>query len=144
MVNIFLSLSVVYCQHGPFSLVSDENAEMLEKYGVWVEKSMFSKKYMGIERTTLLIDEKGEVVKIWKNVKVSGRVDEVLEEVLYLIFSCKEAEVFSPRLFRILNPFATALVVHTAVAPPLNWTQCQKLPTLLVDSPWRLGVRVNA
>lgn len=65
----------------PFSLVSDENAEMLEKYGVWVEKSMFSKKYMGVERTTFLIDKKGKVVKIWKNVKVSGHVDEVLEEV---------------------------------------------------------------
>lgn len=65
----------------PFSLVSDENAEMLGKYGVWVEKSMFGKKYMGIERTTFLIDKKGKVVKIWKNVKVSGHVDEVLEEV---------------------------------------------------------------
>ena len=54
---------------------------MLEKYGVWVEKSMFGKKYMGIERTTFLIDKKGKVVKIWKNVKVSGHVDEVLEEV---------------------------------------------------------------
>jgi len=54
---------------------------MLEKYGVWVEKSMFGKKYMGIERTTFLIDKKGKVVKIWKNVKVSGHVDDVLEEV---------------------------------------------------------------
>ncbi|WP_341824068.1 thioredoxin-dependent thiol peroxidase [Wolbachia endosymbiont (group A) of Udea olivalis] len=65
----------------PFSLVSDENAEMLGKYGVWVEKTMFGKKYMGIERTTFLIDKKGKIVKIWKNVKVSGHVDEVLEEV---------------------------------------------------------------
>lgn len=65
----------------PFSLVSDENAEILGKYGVWVEKSMFGKKYMGIERTTFLIDKKGKIVKIWKNVKVSGHVDEVLEEV---------------------------------------------------------------
>ncbi|NSM56347.1 thioredoxin-dependent thiol peroxidase [Wolbachia endosymbiont of Atemnus politus] len=65
----------------PFYLVSDENAEILEKYGVWVEKSMFGKKYMGIERTTFLIDKKGKIVKIWKNVKVSGHVDKVLEEV---------------------------------------------------------------
>jgi len=65
----------------PFYLISDENAEMLEKYGVWIEKSMFGKKYMGIERTTFLIDKKGKIVKIWKNVKVSGHVDEVLEEV---------------------------------------------------------------
>lgn len=65
----------------PFYLVSDENAEMLEKYGVWVEKSMFGKKYMGIERTTFLIDKKGKIVKIWKNIKVSGHANEVLEEV---------------------------------------------------------------
>lgn len=65
----------------PFYLISDENAEMLEKYGVWVEKSMFGKRYMGIERTTFLIDKEGKIVKIWKNVKVSGHVDEVLEEV---------------------------------------------------------------
>ncbi|MGL9682338.1 MAG: thioredoxin-dependent thiol peroxidase [Wolbachia sp.] len=65
----------------PFCLISDENAEMLEKYGVWVEKNMFGKKYMGIERTTFLIDKEGKIVKIWKNVKVSGHVDNVLEEV---------------------------------------------------------------
>ncbi|WP_341807844.1 thioredoxin-dependent thiol peroxidase [Wolbachia endosymbiont (group E) of Neria commutata] len=65
----------------PFYLVSDENAEILKKYGVWVEKSMFGKKYMGIERTTFLIDKQGKVAKVWKNVKVSGHVDEVLEAV---------------------------------------------------------------
>ncbi|KAG8173544.1 hypothetical protein JTE90_006263 [Oedothorax gibbosus] len=65
----------------PFYLVSDENGEMLEKYGVWVEKSMFFKKYMGIERTTFLIDKQGKIMKIWKNVKISGHVDEVLEEI---------------------------------------------------------------
>lgn len=64
----------------PFYLVSDENAEILEKYDVWVEKSMFGKKYMGIERVTFLIDKKGKIVKIWRNVKVSGHVDEVLSE----------------------------------------------------------------
>lgn len=64
----------------PFYLVSDENAEILEKYGVWVEKSMFGKKYMGIERATFLIDKKGKVMKVWRNVKVSGHVDEVLSE----------------------------------------------------------------
>jgi len=64
----------------PFYLVSDENTKILEKYDVWVEKSMFGKKYMGIERTTFLIDKKGKIVKIWQNVKVSGHVDEVLSE----------------------------------------------------------------
>ncbi|NUY39416.1 thioredoxin-dependent thiol peroxidase [Wolbachia endosymbiont of Litomosoides brasiliensis] len=65
----------------PFYLVSDENAEMSEKYGVWVEKSMFGKKYTGIERTTFLIDKKDKIVRIWKDVKVSGHINEVLEEV---------------------------------------------------------------
>ncbi len=54
---------------------------MLEKYGVWVEKSIFGKKYMGIERTTFLIDKKDKIVRIWENVKVNGHVNEVLEEV---------------------------------------------------------------
>ena len=66
----------------PFHLVSDENAEILVKYGVWVEKSMFLKKYMGIERTTFLIDKQGKIRKIWKNVKVRGHVDEVLREII--------------------------------------------------------------
>lgn len=65
----------------PFYLISDENAQMLEKYGVWVEKSMFGKKYMGIERTTFLIDKMGKIIKIWQNVKVNGHVNEVLKEV---------------------------------------------------------------
>ncbi|MDN5248320.1 MAG: thioredoxin-dependent thiol peroxidase [Wolbachia endosymbiont of Tyrophagus putrescentiae] len=65
----------------PFYLVADENAEVVEKYGVWVEKSMFGKKYMGIERATFLIDKQGQIVKIWRNVKVNGHVNEVLEEI---------------------------------------------------------------
>ncbi|MDG7056257.1 MAG: peroxiredoxin [Wolbachia endosymbiont of Meromenopon meropis] len=65
----------------PFYLVSDKNTKISEKYGVWIEKSMFGKKYMGIERTTFLIKKNGKIVKIWKNVKVSGHVDNVLEEV---------------------------------------------------------------
>ncbi|MBD0391250.1 peroxiredoxin [Wolbachia endosymbiont of Pentalonia nigronervosa] len=64
----------------PFHLVSDENTEILKKYCVLVEKSMFGKKYMGIERATFLIDKKGKIVKIWRNVKVSGHADEVLSE----------------------------------------------------------------
>ncbi len=65
----------------PFYLVSDENAEVLKKYGVWVEKSMFGKKYWGIERATFLINKKGKIVKIWRNVKVSGHAGEVLKEI---------------------------------------------------------------
>ena len=63
----------------PFELLSDEKKEVLEKYGVWKEKSMYGKKYMGIERTTFVIDEKGIIRKIFPKVKVPGHIDEVLK-----------------------------------------------------------------
>src|SRR5438445_11690070 len=53
----------------PFTLASDESGEICEKYGVWVQKSMYGRKYMGIERTTLLIDEKGVIRGLWPKVK---------------------------------------------------------------------------
>jgi peroxiredoxin Q/BCP len=59
-------------------LVSDEKHEMLQAYGVWGEKSMYGKTFLGILRTTVLIDRSGKVAKIWRNVKVDGHVDEVL------------------------------------------------------------------
>ncbi len=62
-----------------FPLASDESKTMLEAYGVWVEKSMYGKKYMGIERTTVLIDAKGKIARIWNKVKVPGHAEEVLE-----------------------------------------------------------------
>ena len=62
----------------PFMLASDEEGKVCEKYGVWVQKSLYGRKYMGIERTTFLIDEKGVIEKLWRKVKVSGHVDEVL------------------------------------------------------------------
>ena len=61
-----------------FPLASDETKSMLEAYGVWLEKSMYGKKYMGIDRTTMLIDETGKIAKTWNKVKVPGHVDEVL------------------------------------------------------------------
>lgn len=61
----------------PFILLSDENKEVVEKYGVWKEKSMYGKKYMGIERTTFLIDSKGIIKNIFPKVKVAGHVEEV-------------------------------------------------------------------
>jgi thioredoxin-dependent peroxiredoxin len=61
-----------------FALASDEKKETLEAYGVWVEKSMYGKKYMGIERSTFLIDTKGKIKRIWNKVKVPGHADEVL------------------------------------------------------------------
>lgn len=62
-----------------FPLASDENSDVCETYGVWVEKSMYGKKYMGIERATFLIDENGKIEEIWRKVKVSGHVEAVLE-----------------------------------------------------------------
>ncbi len=63
----------------PFILLSDEKKEVLEKYGVWQEKSMYGKKYMGIVRTTVVINEKGIVKKIFSKVKVDGHNKEVME-----------------------------------------------------------------
>lgn len=59
-------------------LVSDEKLDMLNAYGVWVEKSMYGKKYMGVERTTFLIDADGVIRHIWRKVKVDGHAEEVL------------------------------------------------------------------
>lgn len=62
-------------------LLSDAEADICEQYGVWKEKSMYGKKYMGIERTTVLIDGDGKIVRIWPKVKVPGHAEEVLEAV---------------------------------------------------------------
>jgi len=64
-----------------FALAADIEGKVTEKYGVWVEKSMYGRKYMGIERATFLVDEKGVVRKVWHKVKVPGHVDEVLAAV---------------------------------------------------------------
>jgi peroxiredoxin Q/BCP len=61
-----------------FPLASDESKAMLEAYGVWAEKSMYGRKYMGIERTTVLIDREGRIAQVWHKVKVPGHADEVL------------------------------------------------------------------
>ena len=60
-------------------LISDEGSDMCEKYGVWKEKKMYGKTFMGIERTTVLIDAHGDIVKRWDKVKVPGHAEEVLE-----------------------------------------------------------------
>ncbi len=59
-------------------LISDEEKTTLEAYGVWIEKSMYGKKYMGVNRTTLIIDADGKIAKAWVKVKVPGHVEEVL------------------------------------------------------------------
>ncbi|HMQ67898.1 MAG TPA: thioredoxin-dependent thiol peroxidase [Ignavibacteria bacterium] len=65
----------------PFTLLSDENFEMLNDYGVWKEKSMYGRKYMGIERTTFIIDEKGKIQDVFEKVKVPGHVEEVISKI---------------------------------------------------------------
>jgi thioredoxin-dependent peroxiredoxin len=65
----------------PFTLLSDENMEMLNAYGVWKEKSMYGRKYMGIERTTFIIDEKGIIEEIFNKVKVTGHIEEILKKI---------------------------------------------------------------
>ena len=65
----------------PFTLVSDEKKELVAKYGVWKEKSMYGRKYMGTERTTFVIDENGVITNVFPKVKVEGHIDEVLKAV---------------------------------------------------------------
>lgn len=65
----------------PFTLISDEDKKVVEKYGVWQEKSMYGKKFMGIVRSTFIIDKTGKIRKIYPKVKVKGHVEEVLEIV---------------------------------------------------------------
>ncbi|AQU78686.1 MULTISPECIES: thioredoxin-dependent thiol peroxidase [Planococcus] len=67
-------------KHGlPFSLLVDEDHQVSEKYGVWVEKNMYGKKFMGIERATYLIDPTGTIVNVWRKVKVPNHIQDVLE-----------------------------------------------------------------
>jgi thioredoxin-dependent peroxiredoxin len=63
----------------PFILASDAGSDVCEKYGTWVEKSMYGRKYMGIERCTFLLDEQGVVRGVWHKVKVPGHVAQVLK-----------------------------------------------------------------
>jgi peroxiredoxin Q/BCP len=65
----------------PFTLLSDETLDVLKKYDVWKEKSMYGRKYMGIERTTFVIDETGKIEKIYPKVKVDGHIREILDQI---------------------------------------------------------------
>lgn len=69
-------------KHGlPFSLLVDEDHSVAEAYGVWVLKKMYGREYMGIERSTFLIDEQGIVLKEWRKVKVKNHIEEVLKSI---------------------------------------------------------------
>ncbi len=61
------------------TLASDTEGKLVEALGAWVEKSMYGKKYMGIDRSTFLVDADGRIVRVWRKVKVPGHVEEVLE-----------------------------------------------------------------
>ena len=69
-----------FCKKHGLSIIlaSDETGHTCEDYGVWVEKSMYGKTYMGVERTTFLIDGTGKVAQVWNKVSVKGHADEVL------------------------------------------------------------------
>lgn len=62
-------------------LLSDEEHRVAEAYGVWVEKSMYGRRYMGVERATFLIDKSGKIARSWRKVKVPGHAEDVLEAV---------------------------------------------------------------
>lgn len=66
-------------------LASDPDHALCQAYGVWVEKSMYGRKYMGVERTTVLIDAKGRIARVWPKVKVPGHAGEVLAAVRALV-----------------------------------------------------------
>ena len=65
----------------PFILLSDEDKKVLQKYDVWKEKSMYGRKYMGVVRTTIIVDEKGIIRKIYPKVKVNGHVKQVSKDL---------------------------------------------------------------
>ena len=67
-----------------FALLADEDGKVCSAYGTWVEKSMYGRKYMGIDRATFLIDAKGTVQQVWRKVKVKGHVQEVLQALQQL------------------------------------------------------------
>lgn len=65
----------------PFQLLSDPDHQVAEKYGVWVEKNMYGRKSMGIQRATFLIDKRGKIAAVWPKVKVAGHVEAVVAKL---------------------------------------------------------------
>ena len=67
-----------------FTLVADEDNKIAEKYGVWVEKNMYGKKFMGIQRATFLIDPRGKIAHVWPKVRANGHAEQVLKALVSL------------------------------------------------------------
>jgi Peroxiredoxin len=65
----------------PFLLLSDPAHKVCEKYGVWQQKKLYGREYMGIVRSTFLIDEKGRLIREWRNVRLKGHLDEILQAI---------------------------------------------------------------
>ncbi|WP_435169260.1 thioredoxin-dependent thiol peroxidase [Paenibacillus glycanilyticus] len=68
----------------PFLLLSDENHKVCEKYGIWQMKKLYGREYMGVVRSTFLINEKGKLVREWRGVKIKGHVQQVADEAAKL------------------------------------------------------------
>ena len=68
-------------------LIADEEKELIRALNAWVEKNMYGRKYMGVDRSTFLVDKEGKIAKIWRKVRVPGHVDKVLQAVRDLIES---------------------------------------------------------
>ena len=68
-----------------FPLASDKDTEVCEAYGTWVEKSMYGRKYMGIERSTFLVDAKGRIARVWRKVSVTGHAKDVMDAAKALV-----------------------------------------------------------
>src|SRR5690606_37084672 len=64
-----------------FPLAADEDGKTCEAYGTWIEKSMYGRKYMGIDRATFLIDENGKIARIWRKVSVTGHAEDVMKAI---------------------------------------------------------------
>ena len=77
--SIMKHQSFIKKQNLTVDLLSDENQKTCENYGVWIEKSMYGRKYFGIERTTFLINKEALITKIWNKVKVNNHVEEVID-----------------------------------------------------------------
>ena len=79
--SIETHLKFINKQELKISLASDEDGKVIEKFGVWVEKNMYGRKYMGIQRSTFLINDQSKIEYIWDKVRVKGHVEDVIDKI---------------------------------------------------------------